>query len=289
MLHLLVLAAAVAAVPAAAAVKMVTITKDGFVPADLTVAPGDSVAWTNSDTVAHQVVFDKAPCNLVVQPRQAASCTFPTAGSFNYRDPSQRGAFRGVVRVGAPAAAVTIAASAATVAYAAPVALSGALTTGAGGETLTVLAQPHGASSFTQVGTVATAAGGAYSFTVKPALATTYQVRAGNIVSSSVKVSVRPGVGLAVVSARTGVFAVQVTTRRALVGKTVDFQRRNAYGQWVTLKRVALKGTSSPTVAAARIGVQLPAGTSVVRVTVPAAQAGAGYLAGVSPLRTVRR
>ena len=36
---------------------VVSITKNGYVPKAVTVAVGDTVQFTNSDTVAHQVLF----------------------------------------------------------------------------------------------------------------------------------------------------------------------------------------------------------------------------------------
>src|SRR5436305_6953251 len=84
----------------------VTITKGGYVPSSVTVAQGDVVQFTNSDSVVHQVTFKTttgvtcAPSPLVVQPNTSGNCTFRTAGSFAYSDPNAKGnAFRGTVTV----------------------------------------------------------------------------------------------------------------------------------------------------------------------------------------------
>src|SRR5688572_32335667 len=61
---------------ATAADRAVTITRTGFVPADVTIAVGDSVTWRNTDTAAHQVVFTGTACNLTIQPGASGSCTF---------------------------------------------------------------------------------------------------------------------------------------------------------------------------------------------------------------------
>ena len=283
------LAVLVAALPAGAASKAVTITKDGFLPKEVSIAPGDTVTWTNSDTVAHQVAFDKGPCNFVVQAGQQHSCTFAQAGTFGYRDPSQRGSFRGTVRVEAGASSLTLAAAKPVVVFGSAVTLSGALGNQAAGEAITVLAQPHGASAFTPLGSTATLAGGAYAYSVKPQLATSYQARWSGGTSPVAKVDVRPRVALAVVNARLGSFTVRVSQQKAPVGRSVDVQRRNAYGQWVTLKRVTLKATSSPTTAAASFRVRLPAGASTLRALMTKLQAGPGYVQGWSPARTARR
>jgi plastocyanin len=56
---LMLVAIGAVAVTGAASAKTVTvtITKAGYVPSSVTVAQGDSVQFTNSDAVAHQVVF----------------------------------------------------------------------------------------------------------------------------------------------------------------------------------------------------------------------------------------
>ena len=65
----------------------VSITKNGYVPNTVTIAVGDTVQFTNSDTVAHQVVFKPAtgvtcaPNPLVLQPAQTGTCTFAAPGN----------------------------------------------------------------------------------------------------------------------------------------------------------------------------------------------------------------
>ena len=55
------MALAIVAVPASAQAATeaanVTITKVGFVPASVTISPGDAVTWTNTDTADHQLVI----------------------------------------------------------------------------------------------------------------------------------------------------------------------------------------------------------------------------------------
>src|ERR1041385_5339584 len=59
----------------------VTITKNGYVPNSLSIATGDVVTFTNSDSVAHQVSFKQstgftcAPTSLVLQPAASGTCT----------------------------------------------------------------------------------------------------------------------------------------------------------------------------------------------------------------------
>ena len=71
---LAVVVGSVAANSAAAKTVTVTITKNGYVPNSLTIAQGDTVQFTNSDTVPHQVTFKStagvtcSPNPLVLQP-----------------------------------------------------------------------------------------------------------------------------------------------------------------------------------------------------------------------------
>ena len=82
---------------ALAKVAGVQITSSGFNPQTQTVQAGDSVTWTNSDSVNHGVDVNGAPCKLLLAPSQSGSCTFPTAGTFSYSDtesPSHTGTTR---------------------------------------------------------------------------------------------------------------------------------------------------------------------------------------------------
>jgi plastocyanin len=69
----------------------VEITKGGFNAGALTIDAGDSVSWKNSDTVAHEVTVDNTTCTLSLEPGQSSSCTFATAGTFTYKDPTMQG------------------------------------------------------------------------------------------------------------------------------------------------------------------------------------------------------
>ena len=48
---------ALVASTASAATQTITITKSGFVPMNLTIKTGDTIAFTNSDVAAHEVLF----------------------------------------------------------------------------------------------------------------------------------------------------------------------------------------------------------------------------------------
>src|SRR5712691_6478902 len=70
---------------------------------------------------------------------------------------------------------VTISASAPVVTYGGSVTLSGKIADHAAGQTVAVLAEPSGSSSFSSLGSVTTTAGGNWSDTVKPTIETSYE------------------------------------------------------------------------------------------------------------------
>jgi hypothetical protein len=80
------------------------------------------------------------------------------------------------------------------------------------------------------------------------------------------------------------VFYVKVAADHSLAGKVVYFQRLSSFGQWVSRKKLVLNALS-----AKRFRARLPHGRSRVRVFIPQAQAGSGYLAGFSRALVVRR
>jgi plastocyanin len=269
--------------PAAAETMSVSITKAGFIPNPASIEVGDTVKWTNLDTVNRQIVSKEASfASPVLKPNETYTFTFTRVGRFMYEDPLVKR--RGMVSVTATARAITLAAARSILTYGASVGLSGTISAAAAGETAQILARPLGQPAFTKVGDVTTTAGGEWSFAVKPTIQTTYQVRWKNSESGAVTIKVRPRVGLGIVSVARGIFTTKVTADRSFAGKLVFFQRRNALGQWISLKRITLNVNS-----AARFKARLPKGNSRIRVYLPQTQAGAGYLAGISAARLVRR
>jgi len=111
------------------------------------------------------------------------------------------------------------------------------------GEKVDILAQAADENAYKVIATVATTAGGAYSYAVAPAKKrATRRAQARGIpliTSAAVAVKVRPRVGLRRLSLHH--FKVSVT-RESLVGKYVVFQRYIAStGKWRTIKSVQLK------------------------------------------------
>ena len=272
-----------------AAERVITITPTGFVPRDVTINVGDVVTWRNTDTRAHQVVVERTTCNLTIQPGTSGSCPFRTEGRFTYREPAQRGnAWRGTITVRAAPASVSLTARPQTVTYGAASTLSGAVSTAQPNERLTVTARACGATSFTNVGTVSTTTGGAWSLVVKPLNTTVYQVRWRNVASAQVTVKVRPRVTLRKLTR--GRLVVRVAAAQSFGGKVAVLQRYvPATQRWVRVRFVVLRviSTGSPTiVSGATTRTRVKAGTRL-RVVLGQAQVGACYVAGVS--NTVRR
>ena len=274
---------------AMAANQNVTITRNGFVPADVTVNVGETVTWRNGDSVAHQVSFGQAPCNLVIQPGQSASCTFRSGGRFNYQDRTTQPRFRGTVTVSGPRASVTLAAQRATASFNAPLTLSGVVSSQAAGESVTINGQECGKTSFTRVGAATTAASGNWTFGVRPRINTAYRARWRTNDSAVVNVKVRPAIRLNRVGRR---FTARVTAAQSFTGKTLAFQRyRPAVRRWATLRRVTLGASTTPSagtfVTTAQFRSRIRRGWRL-RVLLPQAQAGTCYLAAPSNTLRVR-
>lgn len=284
-------AAAELARPAASATATVTITHTGYNPKSVSITVGDSVAFKNSDTVAHTVRFNPKTgisCSralpLVLQPGQSATCTFRTAGTFNFSDPKfKTKAFRGTVVIAA-APAVSLSVTPKVVAYGRSVTLSGTLANQNSGQSLQVLAQPCGQSAATKIATVTTTTGGAYSYQTKPLKNTAYKVKFKSSTSNTVSVKVRPRLRLGRVARHR--YSLRVFAAQSFAGHHASFQRyRPALRRWVTVKRVLLRANSTgiaPTVlTTARFRSRIKAGLKV-RVVLPRTQVGACYLAGRS-------
>jgi plastocyanin len=277
LLALVPLALAVAA-PATAA-ETVTITASGFQPAQATVAVGETVTWTNNDSVDRQVVSDSnAFSSPTLRPGTSFTYRFARAGTFAYHD-GTRAAEKGTISVrGAGARSVTITATRRTVTLGSAIELSGNTTGAGGGQQVIVVAKPYrGQETRTPV---VTDSDGAWSLNVRPRIRTEYQAEWGNTVSSQAPiVYVRPAVQLRVLNARAGRFYTKVTAARSYQGKFVTLQRLSG-SAWVKVKRIRL-GSGG----VARFTARLPR-TANVRVLVPTAP---GYIQGYSRTARVTR
>jgi plastocyanin len=280
---LTVAAALVFAVPAQAAVtKTVTIKAGGFSPAKVTIASGDSITWTNADTVDRQVVAIGGQfASPVIKPKGSWTRRFDTAGTFAYRD-AFKSAQKGTIVVTGPPPSVTLAASAPIVTYGGTVILSGRVSSGKADEQIVLYGRPYGQISYVQLATVLSAAGGLFSYTVAPALLTSYQAQWKTLKSAEIQTAVMPKLTLKRIGAW---FVARVDAARSFKNRTVYVQRRSSLGQWVLIKRVRLGTAQTQRFKLA----SLPDGTSRLRLFITVNQAGVGYLASASNVMLVRR
>src|SRR5947209_4660832 len=282
---------AISAGSALAKTVTVTITKNGYVPKAATIGQVDTVQFTNSDTVVHQVTFKSTagvtctPNPLVVQPGASGSCTFATAGKYSYSDPNAKGkSFSGTIDVTAAPASLSLTAKPLIAIYGGSSVVSGALSTQKVGENVDVLAQQCGASAATKLVTVATTTGGAFTTTVKPLMNTAYTAKDKSFSSAAVTVRVRPSLRLAKVGAHR--YTLRVSAGSSLAGKYASFQRFNGtLHRWVAVKTVPLKanatGIAPTVVSTASFRSSIRSGLRV-RVTLPQAQVGGCYAPGTS-------
>jgi len=269
----------------------VTITKNGYVPNSLSIATGDVVTFTNSDSVAHQVSFKQstgftcAPTSLVLQPAASGTCTFTSAGSYSYSDPNVHGnTYRGSISVTAPPETLTLAGKPLLVTFGGQVALTGAVSTQVTGEKVDVLAQACGASNASTATSVQTTTGGAYAANVQPLINTSYTTKGKSGTSPAISVLVRPRLALARVAPHK--YSLHVSAAASFAGKYAGFQRYNGtLKRWVAVKSVALKASTSgvaPTVISVSTFKSTVKAGLRVRMVMAKLQTGTCYAAGVS-------
>ena len=279
-------AAADRARTAAAASQTVTISKTGYKPTAVSITVGDSVLFSNTDTVAHTVSFKAATglqCGvagvLVVQAGQSAGCTFSTAGKFSFSDPANKGKqFRGTVTV-APALVTGFAAKPNAVVFGGKLTLAGTLASQQSGQSLQVVAQQCGATAPTTVATITTTTGGAFTYQAQPLKKTGYSVKLRNATSSVVTARVLPRLQLSKVARHR--YRVRVSAADSFAGKRVGFQRyRPALKRWRGVKGVLLKASSTgvaPTVVSQATFRSAIAARQRVRVVITQKAVGACY------------
>jgi plastocyanin len=248
-----------AVVPTFGATKGVEVTRAGFTPNKVTIDYGDSVTWTNRDNTSHQVLSDRGefPASPVLAPNQTYSHTFMKSGSFSYRDAfntKKRGMV--VVRTG-----VSIRTAPALTDYGSSTTLSGFVSSGAGGETVTIDGMQCGSTAFARVASVTSAANGAWSSPVRAAVNTVYQATWRNAKSVQLTAKVAPRLSLR--RTRAHRFAATVTAAQGFVGKFVLLQRYYpGKRMWKNVKRVRLSkarpGVAPTLVSSASFGASVP-------------------------------
>jgi len=263
----------------AATVTVKIVPGGAFSPAKVTIDSGDVVEWTNNTAVNRQIVGDEGNfASGTLKPGQSYSFTFKTAGSYAYHDALHPGA-KGSVTVQGPPPAVTLDIGAPIVTYGNSTTLTGKISTGASGESVTITSRPEGASA-QQVATATTGSEGSFSVTVKPTIQTDYTATWKSTQSQTASVQVRPRVRLTHYTS-TRLFA-KVASSISYQGHIVYLQRLSSVG-WVTVKRLTLGPNSGRIFTAPHIR-----GYRTYRVALTASQAGNGYMNSWSNAARVR-
>ena len=293
-----VLAAFLLASPTAlAATKTVSITNAGFVPNAITIDAGDSITWTNADTKNRQPISQNAPfASPILKPGEMYTFQFKSDGRFNVTDALVKNQKMTVTvkKAPVPVGSPSLTANKSKVIFGGAVVLSGKLPVSKAGEKVMLRAEVvtrSGTKQTSSVAEVLSTASGAFTFTTAPTAQTTYTVSwqatpAAATASNPVTVTVAPRVGIGIVKkvGRYVTFSTKATSAIPYAGKSVYIQRRNSLGQWVSLKRVVLKSSTIAT----RTTVRIPKGLSSIRILMPQAQVGIGYVTGVSRVLLVR-
>jgi hypothetical protein len=161
--------------------------------------------------------------------------------------------------------------------------LSGAVSSGRNGETVTLQAKPCGTSSFRNLFVFRTGPGGRWLREYSPGVNTVLRVRWKGVFSPTVVVRQAPIVQLDQTSA--GEFEVGVGSLGMMWRKRVDIQQRTG-GRWVRVRSVVLTKTyaspgSSGVWTDADFTLSVPVGTQL-RAVLTAAQARPCYLGSAS-------
>jgi plastocyanin len=279
-----VAAALASAAMAGAATIGVQIKSTGFSPSSISINHGDSVSWKNVDKVDHQVVADDGSfASPILHAGRSYTVTLNRAGTFRYHD-SFHPRLTGKVTVKGPPPSLTLALSQPIVDYGTDVTLSGAISTGQANQSVEIDAQPYGQASPIQLVVLKTGTSGTFSYTITPALYTTYVARWGNVASGTVLVQVAPKLRLLV--GGKGYMKAVLTAPTSMAGKHVYLQRLSAFGQWVNLANLTLGAQNGRLFKPA---AYLPKGVSHIRVFLSVNQAGNGLLSAHSGTQTVRR
>jgi len=263
----------------AATVTVKIVPGGAFSPAKVTIDSGDVVEWTNNTAVNRQIVGDEGNfASGTLKPGQSYSFTFKTAGTYPYHDGLHPSA-KGTVVVQGPPPAVTLDVGSPIVTYGNSTTLTGKISTGASGESVTITSRPEGASA-QQVATATTGSEGSFSVTVKPTIQTDYTATWKSTQSQTASVQVRPRVRLTHYTS-TRLFA-KVASSISYQGHIVYLQRLSSVG-WVTVKRLTLGPNSGRIFTAPHIR-----GYRTYRVALTASQAGNGYMNSWSNAARVR-
>jgi plastocyanin len=275
------------AAPASSANTGVQIKRTGFVPKTVTINANDSVTWTNTDTINHQVVANGGSfASPILKPGQKYTRTFRNGGTFRYHD-SLHPSLTGTVIVRGAPEQVTLAASVPVVKFGGQVTLTGTVSNKKAGETVTLVQLPFGQTTKQVVATLQTTTNGVFSFNVTPQIYTQYQAQ-WKTRESSVFIQVQPMIKLPYVS-KSGYYHFYVTASQSFAGRFVLLQRFTLAKTWVNLTRLQLGSKSGRILAVGAVRKMIPRGRWSVRILMPATEMPGGYLDAWSGTQPVVR
>ncbi len=158
--------------------------------------------------------------------------------------------------------------------------LSGTTTPAKAGEQITILALEAAKTTAYPAGTTTTDANGNWSVRVTPMVDTDYTAQTSTSTAGPLTVLVHPRVGFGVDG---NTFSAKITGRDSFAGRIALFQALMPSGSWHRLAFVVINQLS-----VAKFTVHLRRGhTYRLRIFLPQAQAGTGYLDGTSHTRQV--
>jgi len=266
-----------------AANKTVNITSTAFKPKTVTINGGETVTWKNVDTVRHQVVANNgAFASGSIAPNHTYAKRIDTAGTYGYHD-ALHPTLKGTVKVTGPTPSISIGASTPIAVYGNSIHITGAISPAAVGSKVSIYAQPSGSASFVNIADVQTTTNGVYDYVTQPQALTSYKATwdAKNKTSAIISVAVQPRLRISHV----GNWFVARVQPNKYRGHWVYVQRINAFGEWISLKKVSLNSQS-----ANRFKLKnLPHGLNRVRLFITTNQAGSGFFHGASPSLSFRR
>jgi plastocyanin len=255
----------------------VSITSTGFKPEDVTIKPGDTVTWRNTDTAERQVIADtgvfKSP---VLKPGESWSRQFDVESSHSYHEATMT-SLTGAVHV--LTTRVSVGATRATVVYGNPVRVFGSIPTGASGESVTLHIKQYGRPEITR--TVVTV-DGEYEVPLRPTIRT--EVTAswnGTESRRTPSIAVRPLVIFRALNLNQNRFLVRVKAQRSYGRKIVRIRRLSSNGTWVTTQIIRLNRFGQR-----RFTGRFPLGTTRAQAWV---REKPGYVAGFSVIKLVSR
>jgi hypothetical protein len=163
------------------------------------------------------------------------------------------------------------------------VTLSGTVSSGQVGVSVSILSQPLGATSFASIATALSGAGGQWTYMARPKIQTSYEASASGGASPAVTVGVSPAISLRLITGAR--FSTRVVAGTSFAGRVVQLQRMVS-DHWVTVKRATLNPKSSALFAASALPAHQ---SSTIRIAMSVNAAGPGYLGGFSRTITYRR